>query len=130
MVPFATKNEREPSMKDIEFDPVAFLMKSGAGRQVGPLKAKHVLFSQGSPADAIFYLQRGTAKLTVISKTGKEATIALLSAGEFVGEESITTVHGLRLATATALTSCTALKSGGRRWSACYTKSTRSLMFS
>ncbi|MGA9717779.1 MAG: Crp/Fnr family transcriptional regulator [Acidobacteriaceae bacterium] len=97
-------------MKDIEFDPVSFLIKSGAGRQIGPLKAKQVLFSQGSPADAIFYLQKGTAKLTVISKTGKEATIALLSAGEFVGEESVTAVHGRRLATATALTSCMALK--------------------
>jgi CRP/FNR family transcriptional regulator, cyclic AMP receptor protein len=68
------------------------------------------LFSQGAPADSIFYLQKGRAKLTVVSKSGKEATIALISAEDFVGEESIAGAVGLRLATATAITACTALK--------------------
>ena len=56
------------------------------------------------------YLQTGRARLTVVSRAGKEATLALLSAGEFVGEESIAGVAGLRMATATAITACTALK--------------------
>ncbi len=74
------------------------------------LKAKQVFFSQGSPADSVFYLQSGRAKLTVVSERGKEATITLLSAGDFLGEEAIAGVPGLRLATATAITACTALK--------------------
>jgi len=60
-------------------------------------------FAQGSAADSIFFLQKGRAKLTVVSKAGKEATITLLSAGDFIGEESIVAVVGLRLATATAI---------------------------
>jgi CRP/FNR family transcriptional regulator, cyclic AMP receptor protein len=92
------------------FDAAAFLAKAGLGRRIVQLKAKRTFFSQGGPADSIFYLQSGRAKLTVVSKKGKEAAIALFSAGEFVGEESLATVGGLRLATATAITACTALK--------------------
>jgi CRP-like cAMP-binding protein len=69
-----------------------------------------VFFSQGSPADAVFYLQKGRAKLTVVSKTGKEATITLIATGSFIGEEAVSGVNVLRLATATAMTGCTALK--------------------
>lgn len=76
------------------------------------LKAKEAFFSQGNPADSIFYLQSGKAKLTVVSESGKEATITLFQAGDFLGEESIAGVVGLRLATATAITDCTALKIG------------------
>ena len=92
------------------FDPAAFLANAGLGRRIVQLKAKGVFFSQGNPADCVFYLQTGRAKLTVVSRTGKEATIALLSAGEFVGEESIAGAAGLRMATAKAITACTALK--------------------
>jgi CRP/FNR family cyclic AMP-dependent transcriptional regulator len=67
------------------------------------MKAKHVLFAQGDTADCVFYLQTGRAKLTVISKKGKEATIALLGTGDFVGEEALAGSVGRRLATATAL---------------------------
>ncbi len=74
------------------------------------MKPKHVFFSQGNQADSVFYLQKGRAKLTVVSERGKEATITLLSTGDFVGEESIAGAVGLRLATATAITTCTALK--------------------
>lgn len=74
------------------------------------MKPKQAFFSQGTTADSIFYLQKGRAKLTVVSKNGKEATITLLSAGDFVGEESIAGAVGLRLATATAITACTVLK--------------------
>jgi CRP-like cAMP-binding protein len=68
------------------------------------LKPKSVFFSQGSPAESVFYLQKGRAKLTVVSAAGKEATLALLSIGDFVGEESLASVGGLHMATATAIT--------------------------
>jgi CRP/FNR family transcriptional regulator, cyclic AMP receptor protein len=93
-----------------EFDPLEFLAKAGLGRKVLRLKAKAVIFSQGDPADAVFYIQSGRAKLTVVSKAGKQATITLLTTGDFVGEESVAAVHGPRLATATAITACSVLK--------------------
>ena len=92
------------------FDPAVFLAQAGLGRRVVQIKPKQAFFSQGDPADCVFYLQSGRAKLTVISKEGKEATIALLSAGDFVGEESMAGTPGLRMATATAIAPCTALK--------------------
>ena len=92
------------------FDAAEFLVSAGLGRRVVQLKAGQAFFSQGNPADSVFYLQKGRAQVTVVSKNGKEATIALLTAGDFVGEESIAAVAGLRLATATASIACTALK--------------------
>src|ERR1700684_1739550 len=92
------------------FDPAAFLSKAGIGRRIVQLKTKEPFFSQGGKGDCVFYLQKGHAKLTVISKVGKEATIALLGAGDFLGEDSVAAVAGLRLATATATTACAALK--------------------
>jgi len=92
------------------FDIAEFLTKAGIGRQIIQLKPKSVFFSQGSPAESVFYLQKGRAKLTVVSAAGKEATLALLSIGDFVGEESLASVGGLHMATATAITACTALK--------------------
>jgi CRP/FNR family transcriptional regulator, cyclic AMP receptor protein len=93
-----------------KFDPLAFLANAGVGRKVLRLKAKAVIFSQGDPANAVFYIQTGRAKLTVVSEAGKQATITLLSAGDFVGEESVAAVIGPRLATATAITACSVLK--------------------
>jgi CRP/FNR family transcriptional regulator, cyclic AMP receptor protein len=92
------------------FDVAAFLEKAGLGRKIVELKPKQAFFSQGGPADSIFYLQKGRAKLTVVSKNGKEATLTLISPGDFVGEESIAGAVGLRLATATAITACSALQ--------------------
>jgi CRP/FNR family cyclic AMP-dependent transcriptional regulator len=92
------------------FDPSTFLANAGLGRRLVRLKAKHHFFTQGSPADCVFYLQSGRARLTVVSKAGKEATITLLAAGDFVGEESLAGAVGLRMATATAITGCVALK--------------------
>jgi CRP/FNR family cyclic AMP-dependent transcriptional regulator len=92
------------------FDALAFLAGAGLGRRIVQLKPKQAFFSQGGPADSIFYLQSGRAKLTVFSENGKEATITLFAVGDFVGEESLAAVGGLRLATATAITACTALK--------------------
>ena len=93
-----------------EFNAAALLTHAGLGRKVVQLAPREVFFSQGDPADSVFYLQDGRAKITVVSHAGKEATIALLSAGDFVGEESLAAVHGLRLATTEAITACTALK--------------------
>jgi len=94
----------------ISFDAVGFLAKAGLGRRIVELKPGEAFFSQGHPADSIFYLNKGRAKLTVVSSNGKEATISLLTVGDFVGEESLASVGGLRMATATAITACTALK--------------------
>jgi CRP/FNR family cyclic AMP-dependent transcriptional regulator len=93
-----------------EFAPAAFLANAGLGRKIVQVKPNGTFFSQGNHADAIFYLQVGGAKLTVVSKEGKEATIAIISVGDFVGEESIASVGGRHLATATAITACTAMK--------------------
>jgi CRP-like cAMP-binding protein len=94
------------------FDPSVFLAQAGLGRQIIDLKPKDSFFCQGDKADAVFYMQKGRAKLTVVSQTGKEATITLLAAGDFVGEESLAAIVGLRLATATAVSACTALRVG------------------
>jgi CRP/FNR family cyclic AMP-dependent transcriptional regulator len=92
------------------FDPAVFLDKAGLGRRIVELQPKEAFFSQGDPADSVFYLQRGRVKLTVVSKSGKEATITLIAPRDFVGEEALAAVSGLRLASATAITACTALK--------------------
>jgi len=94
------------------FDAAAFLAHAGLGRRIVDLKPDQTFFSQGDPADSVFYLQSGRAKVTVVSHNGKEATITLLSAEDFVGEESLAAVPGLRLSTATAIAPCTALKIG------------------
>jgi CRP/FNR family transcriptional regulator, cyclic AMP receptor protein len=101
---------RMAGLKNVQFDPADFLANAGLGRRVVQLKPKEVFFSQGDLADSVFYLQKGRAKLNVVSMTGREATITLLSVGDFVGEESMAGAVGLRLATATALTACSALK--------------------
>jgi len=92
------------------FNAAAFLTHAGLGRRVVQVVARETFFSQGDPADSVFYLQDGRAKITVVSQAGKEATVALLSAGDFVGEEALAAAHGLRLATTKAITACTALK--------------------
>ncbi len=98
------------SAKHKSFDPAAFLSSTGLGRTSVELKPRQTFFNQGDPADSLFYLQKGRAKLTVVSPYGKEATITLLSTGDFVGEESLATVPGPRMATAIAESVCTALK--------------------
>ena len=97
-------------LNKLPFDAAAFLMSAGLGRKIVQLAPKEPFFSQGQPADSIFYLQKGRAKITVVSHVGKEATIALISTGDFLGEEALSAVPGLRLATATATTACSALQ--------------------
>jgi CRP/FNR family transcriptional regulator, cyclic AMP receptor protein len=98
----------EPQQK--AFDASAFLADAGLGRRIIQLKPKQAFFSQGDPADSIFYLQRGRAKLTVVSKNGKEATITLLTTGDFIGEESLATMGERHMTSATAITACRALE--------------------
>jgi CRP/FNR family cyclic AMP-dependent transcriptional regulator len=94
----------------VTFNLETFLAESGLCRRIVQLKTQETFFTQGSKADSVFYLQKGRAKLTVVSAAGKEATITLLNVGDFVGEESLAGAVGLRLATATAISACTALK--------------------
>lgn len=96
--------------KQAAFQPAAFLAKTGLGRTIVDLKKRQTVFSQGDPANAVFYIQKGRIKLTVISKRGKEATIALLGAGNFLGEECIAAIQPQRMATATAIAPATLLK--------------------
>jgi CRP/FNR family transcriptional regulator, cyclic AMP receptor protein len=92
------------------FDASAFLAGAGLGRRIIQLKPKQAFYSQGGPADSIFYLQRGRAKLTVVSQNGKEATIMLLTTGDFIGEESLATMGERHMTSATAITACKALE--------------------
>jgi len=97
-------------MKYVTFDAKEYLASQGIGRKLIRFKAKHFLFTQGSPADSVFYIHSGRAKLTVVSTRGKEATVTLLSAGDFVGDESVSESCQLHTATACAITPCVALK--------------------
>jgi CRP/FNR family transcriptional regulator, cyclic AMP receptor protein len=94
------------------FDPGEFLSKAGLGRRIVELKAKQTVFAQGDAADSVFYIQEGSVKLSVISARAKEAVLALLGPGEFLGEDSIPAPHTLRVATATAVTHSQVLKIG------------------
>jgi CRP-like cAMP-binding protein len=95
---------------NLMFDPISYLARAGVARTVSAVKPNENFFVQGGAADSVFYIQSGRAKLTVISHKGKEATITILSSGDFVGEESLAALPGLRLATATAINTCTALR--------------------
>ena len=92
------------------FDAAAFLASAGLGRRIVEFEPKQNIFSQGDLSDSVFYIQKGRAKVTVISQAGKEATITLLGDGDFVGEEALAAAAGVRLSTATAVIACTALK--------------------
>jgi CRP-like cAMP-binding protein len=84
-------------VRSMTFGLAVFLEEVGVGRRVVQLQPKQVFFSQGSSADSIFYLRTGRAKLSVVSDNGREATIALLSAGDFLGEESLVSVGELHI---------------------------------
>src|SRR6202158_5280730 len=100
----------QPTNGDTVFDPEAFLARAGLGRQILNLKKNETAYTQGDPTDAIFYVQKGQLRVTVTSANGKEATLALVGVGEFVGEDCMVSAHPLRLATATAMTECALLK--------------------
>lgn len=97
-------------LKSTKFHVASYLASAGPGRRIVQLEPGHVFFSQGDAADSVFYLQKGRAKLVVVSARGKEATITLLAPGDFIGEESIAGAVGLRLSTAIAVSACTGLR--------------------
>jgi CRP/FNR family cyclic AMP-dependent transcriptional regulator len=91
------------------FDPKAFLAKVGKGRTVAEYKKNQRVFSQGDPADAIFYIQTGKVKLTVVSKQGKEAVVAILGSDDFFGEGCLAG-QPLRMASAAAMSECSIMR--------------------
>ena len=103
-----TKRHARKSAK--MFAPQAFLAHAGIGRTVCHYRPNQIIFQQGEPSDAVFYVQEGKVKLSVLSKQGKEATIALLGKGDFLGEGCIASDQPRRLATANAVTDCSIMK--------------------
>jgi CRP/FNR family transcriptional regulator, cyclic AMP receptor protein len=95
-----------------DFSAADFLATAGLGKVIVEIPKGERIFSQGDPADSVFYVQKGKVKVSVISKQGKEAVVTLVSAGEFVGEECIATTHPIRLTTATALNPSVLLRVG------------------
>jgi CRP/FNR family cyclic AMP-dependent transcriptional regulator len=87
------------------FDPKIFLAKAGEGKTISKFRKDQVVFSQGEAADAVFYIQQGKVKLTVVSEQGKEAVIAILGPGHFFGEGCLNG-HSLRIATTRAIDEC------------------------
>jgi len=90
------------------FDAEAFLRSAGAGKTIETYQPTAVIFSQGDAADSVLYIQKGSVKLSVLSHSGKEAVVAMLGPGDFVGEHALSG-HPVRLEVATAMTPTTAL---------------------
>ena len=89
----------------LPFDPKVFLSKVNGGRAIADYRKDQIVYRQGDPADSVFYIRSGKVKQTVVSEQGKEAVVALLGTGDFVGEGCLTG-QPLRLATVSALTEC------------------------
>jgi CRP/FNR family cyclic AMP-dependent transcriptional regulator len=100
---------RAAAKKRRDFDPHAFLATIGEGRKIVTFPAKQTIFAQGDPTDAVFYVQTGKVRLTVVSNDGKEATIGILGEGEFFGEGALAG-QPLRMGSAAAMTDCTILR--------------------
>ena len=92
------------------FDATKYLATPGMDRRIIRHKAKEPIFVQGGLADSVYYILSGRAKLTVVSKQGKEATVTLLNVGDFVGEESLSPRQEFRKATASTITPCFTMK--------------------
>src|SRR5436190_11853975 len=93
----------------LKFDPKTFLATIGKGRSITEYPKDETLFAQGDPGDAIFYIQKGKVKLTVVSKNGKEVVIAIFGGGDFLGEACLAT-QPLRKARATAMSDCSVMR--------------------
>jgi CRP/FNR family cyclic AMP-dependent transcriptional regulator len=92
-----------------QFDPQTFLAKVGRGRTITTYQKNQSIFLQGDPADALFYIQAGKVKLTVVSHKGKEAVISILGPGDFFGEACLAG-QPRRMATASCLSACTIVR--------------------
>ena len=95
--------------KPSQFDPKIFLSIINGGRKIAAFPKKQTIFAQGDSSDAVFYIQEGKVRLTVVSKIGKEATIGILNEGDFFGEGCLTG-QSLRLSSATAMTDCSVMR--------------------
>ena len=91
-----------PRKRTFPFNPRPFLAKIGEAKEAVSYRRKQVVFAQGDPADAVYYIQKGKVKLTVVSKEGKEAVVALLGEDEFFGEGCLAG-QPIRMASATAI---------------------------
>jgi CRP/FNR family transcriptional regulator, cyclic AMP receptor protein len=98
-----------PAKNNREFNPKEFLATIGEGRKVMSFPKKQTIFAQGDVADEVFYIQEGKVRLTVVSKVGKEATLGILSQGDFFGEGVLAGQH-LRMGSASAMTDCELLR--------------------
>jgi len=94
-----------PAKKECNFDPREFLATIGQGRRIVAIPKKQTIYAQGAASDAVFYIQKGKVRLTVVSAVGKEATLGILSEGEFFGEGGLAG-QPARMGTATAMTDC------------------------
>jgi CRP-like cAMP-binding protein len=92
-----------------QFDPKTFLSTIDGGRKIEAFLKKQTIFAQGDSSDAVFYVQKGKVRLTVVSKIGKEATIGILNEGDFFGEGCLAG-QPLRLCSATAMTACSVMR--------------------
>jgi CRP-like cAMP-binding protein len=95
--------------KAYAFDPREFLATIGEGRRIVAIAKQQTIYAQGADCDAVFYIQTGKVRLTVVSKVGKEATLGILSEGEFFGEGGLAG-QALRMGSATAMTDCELLR--------------------
>jgi CRP/FNR family transcriptional regulator, cyclic AMP receptor protein len=103
-----SKNSKTTKRKR-QFDPAVFLATAAEGRTMSTHRDKEIIFNQGGDADAVFYIRKGKIKVTVVSKQGKEAVVAILGIDEFVGEGCLSG-QPKRLATAIALTECVTMR--------------------
>src|SRR6266576_686659 len=108
--------------KKVLFDPKVFLATVNGGRSISKYRKNETVFSQSRSADAVFYIQKGTVKITVVSEQGKEAVVAVLGPDEFCGEGCLTG-QARRMATATAMTECEIMRLRRRPSSASSTRS-------
>jgi len=104
-------SEAAVNRKKREFDPNTFLATIGDGRKNLAVAKKQTIFAQGDEADAVFYIQTGKVKLTVVSKTGREATIGMLGGRNFFGEGALAG-QALRMGSAVAMTDCELMRGG------------------
>jgi CRP/FNR family cyclic AMP-dependent transcriptional regulator len=99
-----------PGTKTVKFDPARYLSTASITHKTVHVLANHDFYTQGDAASSVYYLETGRAKLIVVSENGKEATVSLMVAHDFIGEESLAGTAGFHAATAKAITACTALK--------------------
>ena len=95
--------------RNSSFDPQSFLANVGEGKTIRPYRIKQIIFSQGDPADTVYFVQKGRVKLTVVSQQGREAIIAVLGVNDFFGEGCLAG-QPRRMATACPLTDCSVMK--------------------